>query len=89
MRYINNRDAVMNLFDDIAPRFKERNGGYTRIYLLGRRPGDAAEMALVELVDKKVKEVKAKTPDIDKEKTKKEKKEKKKEKKEKKDKGEK
>ena len=52
MRFIKNGDIVKKLFDDIAIRFKERNGGYTRMYLLGRRPGDAAEMAIVELVDR-------------------------------------
>ena len=47
------QDVMKKLFDDIAPRFKERNGGYTRMYLLGRRQGDAAEMAIVELVERK------------------------------------
>lgn len=59
MRIIRNRDIVKKLFDDIAVRFQSRNGGYTRLYLLGRRPGDAAEMAIVELVDRKPKEAKA------------------------------
>lgn len=53
MRHIHNRDIVKKLFEDIAPRFKERNGGYTRMYLLGKRSGDAAEMAIIELVDRK------------------------------------
>ncbi|TFH38799.1 MAG: 50S ribosomal protein L17 [Chrysiogenales bacterium] len=58
MKVIKDRDVVKKLFDDIAPRFKERNGGYTRIYLLGRRPGDAAEMSIVELVERRVVEKK-------------------------------
>ena len=44
-------DAVKKLFDEIAPRFENRNGGYLRILRLGPRLGDAAEMVLVELVE--------------------------------------
>lgn len=51
LSYINNEAAARKLFDDIAPKYKERNGGYTRIYRLGVRRGDAAEMAILELVD--------------------------------------
>ena len=43
-------DIVKKLFDDIAPRFKNRPGGYTRILQLGPRQGDSAEMVLIELV---------------------------------------
>ena len=43
--------AVSKLFDELVGEFTERNGGYTRIYKLGQRVGDAAEMALIELID--------------------------------------
>ena len=45
---------VAKLFTDIAPRMKERPGGYTRILKLGERPGDAAEVVILELVDYKL-----------------------------------
>ena len=43
--------SVKKLFDEIAPRYAERNGGYTRLLKLGRRQGDSAEMVILELVE--------------------------------------
>lgn len=43
--------AVQRLFDELGARYKDRNGGYTRIIRMGRRSGDNAEMAVIELVD--------------------------------------
>jgi len=48
---LGNAEAVKKLFDDIAPRFTDRAGGYTRIIKLGPRQGDAAEMVILELVE--------------------------------------
>jgi len=48
---VSDKDVVRRLFDDIAPRFIERPGGYTRIMRLGRRRGDGAELAIIEFVD--------------------------------------
>ena len=46
-----NEDLVRILFEELAPSFKERNGGYTRIVKLGQRQGDAAQRAILEWVD--------------------------------------
>lgn len=53
MRSIKDRDIVVKLFSDIAPRFVTRNGGYLRIVHLGERNSDAASMAIIELVDRR------------------------------------
>ena len=50
MSYITKEDVVQKLFKEIAPKYAERNGGYTRVIRIGERRGDAAEMAIIELV---------------------------------------
>ena len=49
---LRSQDVVHNLFAEVAPRFAERPGGYTRVLKTGHRLGDGAEMALIELVDR-------------------------------------
>jgi len=49
---LRDRDAVTKLFNDIAPRYQTRNGGYTRVLKMGFRQGDNAPMAFMELVDR-------------------------------------
>lgn len=49
---LRDRDAVTKLFDELGPRFQDRNGGYTRVLKMGFRQGDNAPMAYMELVDR-------------------------------------
>ncbi|WP_138204894.1 50S ribosomal protein L17 [Haloimpatiens lingqiaonensis] len=48
--FVQEKEVVEKLFSDIAPKYAERNGGYTRIYKVGPRRGDAAEVVILELV---------------------------------------
>ena len=50
LSYITKEDVAKKLFDEIAPKYADRNGGYTRVTRTGARRGDAAEMAVIELV---------------------------------------
>ncbi|WP_352419149.1 50S ribosomal protein L17 [Proteiniborus sp.] len=50
LAYVYDETVVKNLFDDIAPKYADRNGGYTRMLKLGPRRGDAAETVILELV---------------------------------------
>lgn len=51
LQVVRSNVVVRKLFDEIAPRFAQRPGGYTRVLRVGYRPGDAAEMAIIELVE--------------------------------------
>jgi len=51
LAYLRSQDVVHKLFSDVGPRFADRQGGYSRIVRIGPRPGDAAEMVYLELVD--------------------------------------
>jgi large subunit ribosomal protein L17 len=51
--YLGSRRLVQRLFDEVAPRFRSRSGGYTRVLKIGPRRGDAAPMSLVEFTERK------------------------------------
>lgn len=61
LSFIRKKTVVFKLFDDLAPRYADRDGGYTRVLRLGNRKGDSAEMAILQLVgaEEEVKESKA------------------------------
>jgi large subunit ribosomal protein L17 len=59
--FMQSHDAVKKLFDEIAPRFKDRNGGYTRVIKFGHRRGDAAMLSVIEFTGQE-EETKAKKP---------------------------
>ena len=50
LAYLYNEDVVKKLFDEIAPKYADRNGGYSRIIKVGPRRGDGSEMAIIELL---------------------------------------
>jgi large subunit ribosomal protein L17 len=60
---VNDRAVVKELFNEIAPKLEERKGGYTRVIKLGQRHGDAAEVAILELVDYNTGQVKKAKPE--------------------------
>ena len=51
LAYITKEDVVAKVFNEIAPKYEARNGGYTQIFKMGPRRGDAAEMAIVKLIN--------------------------------------
>jgi large subunit ribosomal protein L17 len=62
LRVVRDRDAVLKLFNEIGPRYLTRHGGYTRLMKISQRPGDAAPMALLELIPTEGEEKEENTP---------------------------
>jgi large subunit ribosomal protein L17 len=56
LRVIRSRTVTAKVFEDLAERFRDRPGGYTRVMKLGQRPGDAAPISVIELVDRQASE---------------------------------
>lgn len=66
-KFLQDKGAITTLFNEIAPKVANRNGGYTRVLKMGRRLGDGAELALIELVDYNTEQAPEKTETADKE----------------------
>lgn len=66
-KFLQDKGAITTLFNEIAPKVANRNGGYTRVLKMGRRLGDGAELALIELVDYNTEQAPDKTDAADKE----------------------
>lgn len=66
-KFLQDKGAITTLFNEIAPKVASRNGGYTRVLKMGRRLGDGAELALIELVDYNTEQAPDKTDAADKE----------------------
>jgi len=66
-KFLQDKGAITTLFDEIAPKLANRNGGYTRVLKMGRRLGDGAEVAMIELVDYNVEQAPEKPETTEKE----------------------